>query len=339
MPSRPVQARRPQSSFEPVTGSRTPPSPPRTRPRTTASGQGRPPRRRGLRVLRRIVVTLVVFACLVVGGALAVAKLLGGDEPAPQVQRCAATLEGTDWYLTPEQADVAALVAGRALARDLPPRALTIALATALQESDLANIDYGDRDSLGVFQQRPSQGWGTPEQILDPVYSTNTFYDALVKVEGYQDMAVTEAAQAVQRSAFPDAYAQHETRSRAWANALYGFARGAVRCQLDGDEPGPVDPAAVAARVERDLGLTATVTPDGVLVDATPLAPNDPELAARLAWGVAHWAVAAASATGVVGVEHEGLAWERGPVWHPRPEDAAPLPASTVLLRLPAAEG
>lgn len=342
MPSRPSPAGRRQTRFDPVTGSRTPSAVLLAAPRqggARSAAPGRPAtsrRRRHLRKVLRGVIGLAVFVAVVVGGALGVASFLGRDEPAIRTSRCAATLDGTDWYLDPAQADVAALIAGQALTRGLPARALTIALATALQESDLENIDYGDRDSLGIFQQRPSQGWGTAEQILDPVYSTNAFYDALVRVDGYQDMAVTDAAQAVQRSAFPQAYAQHEARARAWANGLYGFAAGAIKCELDEvEDPAAVDPAAVVARVQRDLGLTATVTPDGVLVDATALAGSDPQLAARLAWGVAHWAVAAADATGVAAVEHHTLMWDRRAVWHPRPEDAPALADSEVLLRLP----
>jgi hypothetical protein len=91
-----------------------------------------------------------------------------------------------------------------------PPRAWLVALATAKQESDLRNINYGDRDSLGLFQQRPSQGWGSPAQVLDPVYSTSTFLDRLLKVPNWQRLPVTVAAQTVQRSAFPDAYAKWE---------------------------------------------------------------------------------------------------------------------------------
>jgi hypothetical protein len=89
----------------------------------------------------------------------------------------------------------------------LPQYAAQIAIATALQESSLYNLDHGDRDSLGLFQQRPSQGWGTPAQIMDPVYSSTKFYEALVKVPHWQSMPLTQAAQAVQRSGFPDAYA------------------------------------------------------------------------------------------------------------------------------------
>ena len=121
---------------------------------------------------------------------------------------------------------------------DLPARAVTLAIATGLQESKLVNIDYGDRDSVGLFQQRPSQGWGEIAQIMDPVYSTGAFYDALVRVDGYEDMEITVAAQAVQRSGFPDAYAQHEGRSRAWANALAGYAEGALTCALAPAAPG-----------------------------------------------------------------------------------------------------
>ena len=113
------------------------------------------------------------------------------------------------------------------------------------------NLDYGDRDSLGLFQQRPSQGWGTAEQISDPVYATNAFYDALVEVDGYQDMRITEAAQEVQRSGFPEAYEEHAEGARALASALTGYSprpvqlRGAATATLDAEEPGAAraDPA------------------------------------------------------------------------------------------------
>ena len=135
--------------------------------------------------------------------------------------------------LSTEQAENAALIAAVAVQRGLPARAASIALATAYQESKLRNLDHGDRDSLGLFQQRPSQGWGTPEQILDPYYATNAFYDALVKVDGYETMRITEAAQEVQRSGFPEAYADHEADARALASALTGYspaARSAASC-------------------------------------------------------------------------------------------------------------
>jgi murein DD-endopeptidase MepM/ murein hydrolase activator NlpD len=94
----------------------------------------------------------------------------------------------------------------------VPRAGWVIAVATAMQESSLRNLGNlgarNDHDSLGLFQQRPSQGWGTPEQILDPVHATTAFYQHLLKVPGWQTMPLTQAAQAVQRSAFPDAYAR-----------------------------------------------------------------------------------------------------------------------------------
>ena len=94
------------------------------------------------------------------------------------------------------------------IAMDVPARGQVVALATALQESGLRNLASGDRDSLGLFQQRPSAGWGTAEQIMQPVYASTKFYQALLQVPGWQSMTVTQAAQAVQQSAYPDAYAK-----------------------------------------------------------------------------------------------------------------------------------
>src|SRR6188768_4086943 len=100
----------------------------------------------------------------------------------------------------------AATIAAVGLTKKVPDRAIVVALATSLQESKLENLSGGDRDSIGLFQQRPSQGWGKPEQISDPRYAATKFYNALLKVKNWQGMRVTEAAQRVQRSAFPEAY-------------------------------------------------------------------------------------------------------------------------------------
>jgi cell wall-associated NlpC family hydrolase len=112
--------------------------------------------------------------------------------------------------LTDEQRQNAATIIGVAQRVGAPPRAWLVALATAMQESTLRNINYGDRDSLGLFQQRPSQGWGTPAQVTDPVYSTTIFLERLLEVPNWERLPVTVAAQTVQRSAFPDAYAKWE---------------------------------------------------------------------------------------------------------------------------------
>jgi len=162
--------------------------------------------------------------------------ILGGDtELFSESEECTAEVDGHRVTLSPEQAENAALISAIAVRRDLPARAASIAIATAYQESDLFNIEYGDRDSIGLFQQRPSQGWGSIDEILDPVYSTNAFYDALVEVDGYESMEITVAAQAVQRSGFPDAYADHEADARAIASALTGHSPEGFTCEVSDD--------------------------------------------------------------------------------------------------------
>jgi murein DD-endopeptidase MepM/ murein hydrolase activator NlpD len=105
----------------------------------------------------------------------------------------------------------------------VPRYGWVIAVATALQESDLIDETTAtDHDSLGLFQQRPSQGWGTPRQVTTPTYAAHAFYTHLLRVPGWQHMPVTVAAQAVQRSAYPDAYAAHAADARAIVAALTG---------------------------------------------------------------------------------------------------------------------
>src|SRR5690606_4814014 len=179
-------------------------STPDPRPRNVPdAGRARARRRRPLRA----AVTLLVVAAVGTGAVVVALNRL--DDETPVAERCAATADGRTWYLSVTQADNAALVAGTAVRRGFPARAATIGLATALQESRLVNIDYGDRDSVGLFQQRPSQGWGTVDEIMDPVYSTGKFYDGLVRVEDYEDLEVTLAAQAVQRSGLSATYSRH----------------------------------------------------------------------------------------------------------------------------------
>jgi hypothetical protein len=113
----------------------------------------------------------------------------------------------------------------------VPDYGIVIALATAMQESSLRNIDWGDRDSVGLYQQRPSTGWGTVEQILDQAYATRLFFGGpsnpnkgrtrgLLDISGWESMALTVAAQRVQISAYPDAYAKWEASAWAWLYEL-----------------------------------------------------------------------------------------------------------------------
>jgi hypothetical protein len=287
--------------------------------RSPLPSTGPPPlaQRRGRR-RRRALVLVVAFGLLLTGAVLGIVAGLGFlDSGRPVVERCDALLTKTVVHsLAPDQTDNAGLVTAIATQRALPARAATIALATAFQESKLRNIDYGDRDSLGLFQQRPSQGWGTEAQILDPVYATHAFYDVLVTVEGYEALTVTEAAQRVQRSAFPEAYAEHEQMARAFASALTGYSRASLTCRLRpaSDEERAAASSSVLARLERDYaGGAATAREDGaVVVDARNLrSTSDEEELTRLAWGVAQWAVATADATGASIVATDGMVWRR----------------------------
>ncbi|MBT0992794.1 hypothetical protein KIN34_00620 [Cellulomonas sp. DKR-3] len=280
------------------------------------------------------VTAFVLLLGLAAGGVLLALQRL--SPPAPVTQRCEATVDGSTYALGPDQAQNAALFAGQAARRGLPARAVTIAIATALQESRLENIDYGDRDSIGLFQQRPSQGWGSVEEIMDPVYATGRFFDGLVEVDGYEDMAVTDAAQAVQRSAFPEAYAQHEQRARAWASALTGFSPAAVTCTLrEPEAPGALD--AAVARVARDLGDVA-VDPRAARDDEPARlvvhAEDRGDAPARQAWAVSAWAVATASVLGTTRVEVADRVWERSTgAWTTDPEGRA-LPTGRVRITL-----
>ena len=299
----------------------------------------RPPRRRAARrALAGTLAVLLVVVALLALAVWAITRVLSAGGPEPIAESCTATVDTSTWRLSPVQSDNAALIASMSVRRGLPARAATIALATAIQESGLVNLDHGDRDSVGLFQQRTSQGWGTVEQIMDPVFSTGAFFDALVKVDGFAEMPVTEAAQAVQRSAFPDAYAAHEDAARAFASALTGWSPAALSCTL-----APAEAAGVAddvlARIARDLGeLPATATPANaeagtpalVVLDASALAPDD---AVRGAWAAGAWAVAVAHTLGLDAVAVADQTWVRGTDgWHPT--TGTPLPAGTVQLTL-----
>ncbi|MGZ4611547.1 MAG: hypothetical protein ACXV2H_14930, partial [Actinomycetes bacterium] len=169
------------------------------------------------------VVLFLAIVAVVAGVTVAVWR---GTGPLPDPPGCSATVAGRTVGLAPDQAENASLIAAIGVRRGLPARAVSIALATAYQESKIRNLTHGDRDSIGIFQQRPSQGWGTVAQISDEYYAINRFYEALVQIDGYETMRITEAAQKVQRSGYPDAYAVHAPDARALASALTGFSAG-----------------------------------------------------------------------------------------------------------------
>ncbi|MFW7414418.1 hypothetical protein [Demequina sp. SO4-18] len=228
-----------------------------------------------------------------------------GDEVFPSGQ-CTVTLGDRTDTKTAEQANNIGIIVAGSIRHGLPARAATIGVATAIQESSLRNIDYGDRDSVGLFQQRPSQGWGSIEEILDPYYSTDRFYDALRDISNWRELDVTVAAQAVQRSGFPDAYADHEEEGRLWASALTGHG-GQVDCDLRGAEA--TTARAFTDRVAADFGDTVSLQVGDVNTASTVL--TAPGASATMATALQHWAVAVAAAEGVTASARQDQAWLR----------------------------
>lgn len=136
--------------------------------------------------------------------------------------------------LNAEQAKNASIIFNVAADLKLPVKAPIIAIVASMTEASLINVNYGDRDSLGLFQMRPSMGWGTAAQVTDPIYASNKFYEVLLKIPNWQGMSVGQAAQAVERSAFPDRYATHEAMATAAVDALLKSAVGLNRSNAQG---------------------------------------------------------------------------------------------------------
>ncbi|WP_412883582.1 hypothetical protein [Arthrobacter phoenicis] len=276
-------------------------------------------RRRGWR--RRIVLLLVLA---MVGGAVYTAVAFLQRSETLVTEGC--EVPGADEDLATDQAGYAALISAVAVRRGLPARAASIALATSLQESKLRNIGHGDEagpDSRGLFQQRPSQGWGTEAEVMDPYHATNAFYDALVKIPGYESLPITAAAQEVQRSAYPGAYAQHEPTARAFASALTGQSPQALDCTLRAPDAAG-DPAAVQQRLTSAFGALDAGTEGRTLT----VQARDTR-----AWAVAQWAVANAKSLSITAVAVDGQNWTRSDHKGWQPGDA---PAGQVSITVAA---
>jgi hypothetical protein len=252
-------------------------------------------------VRRRWTAAVALGAVGVAAGTWYVVSTGAGPLPGPE--GCSATLAGTHVGISTEQAENASTIAAIAVRRGLPARAVSIALATAFQESKLRNLSGGDRDSVGLFQQRESQGWGTKAQIMDPYYAANAFYDALVKVQGYQAMRITEAAQAVQRSGFPEAYEAHAAGARVLASALTGYSPARFTCVVD--RPTSASPG-VMTDLQRAFGPLAA-RHHGRTVDVSVGSTRE-------GWAVASYLVAQAKRLNLDQVEYRRYAWSAGDV-------------------------
>jgi hypothetical protein len=215
-----------------------------------------------------------------------------------------ATADASEVELDAEQLANAATITAVGLTRKVPHRGLVVALATAWQESKLENLPAGDRDSIGLFQQRPSQGWGRPEQIGDPRFAAGAFFTALLKVKGWQDMRITDAAQEVQRSAHPEAYEKWADESEIMVRALSGDATGAVACTVTEEAGhGPDAARSLGASLKLDWGSVKTVNVSNLV--GVALKVSEP----KSGWQYAHWLVAHAQEHGVKRVVYADMQW------------------------------
>jgi hypothetical protein len=255
--------------------------------------------------VRRVLVGLFAIAILFGLGVYVAAQRFQREIPIeiPIGRACEVRTDAGVVSLAADQMANAATIAAVGISRQLPDQAVVVALATALQESELFNLTGGDRDSVGLFQQRPSQGWGSVENISDPRYAATAFYNSLEKVRGWQNLRVTEAAQAVQRSAFPEAYDKWVEEATVLTEALAGQASGAVSCTRIGDPANRGETAAAALRdgLAADWGMTPSAEPTGLAVTAD---------GARTGWQYAHWLVAHSAVHGVEQVRYEDQAWD-----------------------------
>jgi hypothetical protein len=240
--------------------------------------------------VNRAVIAGAVVAALVAAG-VGVKVLLTTSKP-PIAPGCVVSFSSMTWSLDLDQAANATTIAAVGKNLGLPDHAVTVALAVALQESGLHNLAYGDRDSRGLFQQRPSQGWGTAQQVMTPRYSAAAFFQHLANVSGWQTQPVTVAAQKVQRSGTPGAYAQWESEARALAQAMTGEVPAALSCHLPNQPTNP-GTASLSSTMALELG-GATL---GVALDT-----------AR-GWTVASWLVGHATQYGITSVGFNGQVW------------------------------
>ena len=263
----------------------------------------------------RAVVALVVVLLAVAGLAVGARTLWHAAQSAVRADGC----DFGDYDLDLSQARIASTVVGVVLRRKLPERAAVLTLGAALQESKLRNLPpgAGDRDSVGILQQRPSQGWGTAAQISNVQYATGKFLDAVVKVPNWQSDSLATVIQAVQFSADGTAYARHETQAQQIADALTGAKPMGVSCSFA--KPNVVaSPQAVATAVSTDLPVSP------------PRAAGKDITVPGAGWATAAWFVCNADRLGIDTVRFSGNSWSRAKSW--RSDSGAGTDAETATL-------
>jgi hypothetical protein len=248
---------------------------------------------------KRITLGTVVFALLVTLGIYFAFQR--AVTPILHPSLCSADADGEQVPLQVGQAGIAATIAGVAQQRAMPSRAVTIAYATAWQESKLTNLRYGDLDSVGVFQQRPSEGWGPARLLEDPVYATTRFLEALARVPHYRHLRVYQAAQDVQHSADGYAYNNYAGVAAAMAAAFTGRDPHAVSCSYGG-KLGSAKLTAASHELTRTFGpMAVRKMQDPARAVSVHSVPDG--------WAVAAWLVSHAAAYGIGYVRFGGYQW------------------------------
>ncbi len=214
--------------------------------------------------------------------------------------------------LDTDQAGIAATIAGVAARHRLPRQAVTVAYAAALQESKMHDLDHGDRDSVGVFQQRPSQGWGSAAELKDPVYAATKFFAALVRVPHYATMPVDQAAQAVQHSADGSAYAQYAQVAAVLTGYFTGASPHGVSCWYA--RAGQANLAGAVREMKQTFGPQGRKdVVVGITTDRSGQKKKGSVAVVRAqrdaAWTVASWLVAHARDYGLREVRYAGYEW------------------------------
>lgn len=263
-----------------------------------------PSKRRRLSAFTKILLSVGLICGLFVAAGYYVLTTVDPLDSTPDPEPgCRLDLSEGQYEMTIDQTENAATVGGVAFSLNMPRQAVTVAYATVWQESTFYNVEYGDRDSLGLFQQRPSQEWGEPEEILDPVQSSRSFYYALADIEGWRELPVHEAAQQVQRSADGWAYDQHEDLSERMSEALVGDLGPMVTCWYDDEglaelQQAEPDPEGAREELARVFGADSKELP---LIEA----PQTGDLG----WAMALWSVVHAEQYGLTTVAYDGHRW------------------------------
>jgi hypothetical protein len=282
---------------------------------TTTSWPAQPRSNRRPRWRRPLIAGTIIVVLLAIAGYAGISAYRHFVTQVLTVPGCQAGT-GTDALpLDFGQAADAATIAGVATREQLPRQALTIAYATAMQESKLENLDYGTDDSVGIFQQRPSEGWGTVAELENPVYATTAFFGALVKVPNYTSLPVYQAAQDVQRSADGSAYQQY-AQTGAALTAYYTAAPHAITCWYN--------PASQASSEGVSLKLNLAAAARGLndtfgqpgedqsaVADTTVRSGKIGtfKVTAADGWTVANWLLTHASLYGITQLSYGGYQW------------------------------